>query len=146
MNAIDQRTQSLKKILQKIGSQLKTDSDKIKKLRSQKKDNGIKLTNLKKEISKFKGVEKEIIPLKIKLKGLYVQRNKKEKILSSEKAKNISKHKALNEKKAELDKYFSELHAEQEKLIKQEEAAKAVPEEIPETAKTEEKPSEPVKK
>ena len=51
-----------------------------------------------------------------------------------------------HEKRKELDDYFSELHAQQEKLIKQEEAAKAAPEEAAEPAKTEEKPAEPNKK
>ena len=51
------------------------------------------------------------------------------------------------EKKQELEKYFSELHTKQEILIKQEEAAKAVPEETPEKAKPEEeKTAEPKKK
>jgi len=47
------------------------------------------------------------------------------------------------EKRAKLDEYFSELHSKQEKLIKQEEAAKEVPEETSEKA---EQTTEPAKK
>ena len=50
------------------------------------------------------------------------------------------------EKRKELDDYFAEVHSKQQKLIKQEEAAKATKEEATEEKKPEEKPAEPAKK
>ena len=72
--------------------------------------------------------------------GIEIDQGKYDKEIQEEKTETSP------EKRKELDDYFSELHAQQEKLIKQEEAAKAVPEEGAEPAKTEEKPAEPKKK
>ena len=74
--------------------------------------------------------------------GVEIDQGKYDKEIQGEKTETSP------EKRKELDAYFSELHAQQEKLIKQEEAAKAAPapEETPEQAKTEEKPAEPKKK
>jgi hypothetical protein len=73
--------------------------------------------------------------------GIEIDQGKYDKEINEEKTETSP------EKRKELDAYFSELHAQQEKLIKQEEAAKAVPEEpVAEEAKTEQKPAEPKKK
>ena len=73
--------------------------------------------------------------------GLEIDQGKYDKEIQGEKTETPA------EKRKLLDDYFSELRAKQEKLIKQEEAAKeAAPEETPEKVKTEEKPAEPKKK
>ena len=72
--------------------------------------------------------------------GLEVDEGKYDKEIKQEKTETPP------EKRKELDIYFSELHANQEKLIKQEEAAKEAAPAETETVKTEEKPAEPQKK
>ncbi len=70
--------------------------------------------------------------------GIEIDEGKYDKEIKEEKTETSP------EKRKELDDYFSELHAKQEKLIKQEEAEKATSEET--TAKTPEKAPEPSKK
>ncbi|MBR9692226.1 hypothetical protein GOV06_05580 [Candidatus Woesearchaeota archaeon] len=102
LKALNDRAGRLGKVVAEINTQFGSIMVNIKSLREQKKNKRIKLNEIKRDVKKLKGIEKEIKPLQTKAKELTLYRNKKQAVLSIKKNENRAKSAQLTRKKKEL--------------------------------------------